>query len=262
MALTIGCDPEVFGAKEGHYTSLIGKIGGTKGNPIPLPHGGGVQEDNLAIEFNTKPATSQKDFIKAVTEAREDVRALMKQHGVRLASTSVANFRPLDLDCDAAKEFGCDPDFNAWTLEPNPIPDLHGSNRRCGGGHVHIGWDFKSDMERIHMARLMDIFHGIPSIHEDPLGATRRQWYGKAGAHRPKPYGIESRILSNYWIFNSDDIRNIFRRVKLAYKFLPQAEVLIDTLGAERLITTINNHDRKEASQINHEVNLFIGEQV
>lgn len=262
MAITVGCDPEVFARSRGRYVSLIGKIGGTKGNPVPLAGGGGVQEDNLALEFNTEPATTQKDFIERVISAREDVAHLMRQNEASLAKTSIAHFPPLALNCDAAKVFGCDPDINAWTLEPNPIPDLHNSSMRTAGGHVHIGWDFKNDMERIYMARLMDIFHGIPSVVSDQNGRQRRKYYGMAGAHRPKPYGIESRILSNYWIFSTSTIRDIFRRVKLAHKYLPRAEEFIQHLGPENIITTINTGNRTDAIELWHQVENFMGEKL
>ena len=259
-AFTLGSDPEVFARKGGQFTSLVGKVGGKKGNPVPLPHGGGVQEDNLALEFNTEPATSARDFVRYVTQARDDVHGIMIQNNCSLSPASVAKFAPLYLDCDAAKEFGCDPDFNAWTLEPNPVPDLHNSAVRTAGGHVHIGWNFKDDMERINMARLMDVFHGIPSVLMDKYGQSRRKYYGMAGAHRPKPYGIESRILSNYWIFNQGEINNIFRRAKLALKFLPRADELIERLDGERLITTINTGNRAHATDLWRTTEEFIGE--
>ncbi len=34
----------------------------------------------------------------------------------------------------------------------------------------------------------------------------RRGMYGKAGAFRPKPYGVEYRTLSNAWLSNDERI--------------------------------------------------------
>ena len=77
IKFTIGCDPEVFVHNNSEHISVIGKIGGTKGNPIPLPHGGGIQEDNLAVEFNTPPASTRKEFVTNVVDAREDTKKLL-----------------------------------------------------------------------------------------------------------------------------------------------------------------------------------------
>lgn len=250
MTFTVGCDPELFVHNNQHHISLIGKIGGTKGKPVPLPNGGGVQEDNLALEFNTEPATSQKEFIRKVVSAREDIRELIKPFKGVIADSSTVTFPKLELENDLAQEFGCDPDINAWNLEFNPIPQLKGSSYRCAGGHVHVGWDFKDDVERINMARLMDVFLGLPSLIENHAGASRRKWYGKAGAHRAKEYGIEYRVLSNYWIFNDKRIGNIFRRTKLAHQHLPQADEIINSLGAENIVTTINAGRMASAEQM------------
>ena len=47
----------------------------------------------------------------------------------------------------------------------------------------------------------------------DPL---RRELYGKAGAFRPKPYGVEYRTPSNIWIRSRDMRRCIFDLVQIA----------------------------------------------
>ena len=45
----------------------------------------------------------------------------------------------------------------------------------------------------------MDILLGLPSVILD-ADTERRAMYGAAGAHRIKPYGVEYRSLSNFWL--------------------------------------------------------------
>jgi hypothetical protein len=50
--------------------------------------------------------------------------------------------------------------------------------------------------------KFIDLFTAIPSVLLDPgeSGKARRELYGKAGAFRYTPYGLEYRTLSNYWM--------------------------------------------------------------
>jgi len=52
---------------------------------------------------------------------------------------------------------------------------------------------------------MMDLYLGVPSVLMDK-GELRKQLYGKAGAYRMKPYGVEYRTLSNFWIFSDTTI--------------------------------------------------------
>lgn len=51
------------------------------------------------------------------------------------------------------------------------------------------------------IVKQLDYYLGVPSLlwDNDP---RRRLLYGKAGAFRPKPYGLEYRTLSNRWLTN------------------------------------------------------------
>ncbi|OYV41139.1 MAG: hypothetical protein B7Z80_02685 [Rhodospirillales bacterium 20-64-7] len=59
----------------------------------------------------------------------------------------------------------------------------------------------------------MDYFLGIHSLLWDKDG-TRRKLYGKAGAFRPKPYGMEYRVLSNRWLDSPDLTRWVYNTVQ------------------------------------------------
>lgn len=249
MSFTIGADPEVFVTSGREFVSLIGKVGGTKEKPKPLPRGGGIQEDNLAVEFNIPPSASVDEFVHNMTSTYSDVKDIITKvdPNLSVSKRSVATFSPLDLSVPEAQVFGCDPDFNAWSLTINPIPALTDGSSRFAGGHVHVGWDFKDDEERINMVRLMDMFLGLPSVFEDERGHLRRAYYGKAGAHRPKEYGIEYRTLSNYWIFSMVRMSHIYWRTHTAYTLLPKADEVFSLVDVEEVVDAINTSNTRAA---------------
>ena len=146
------------------------------------------------------------------------------------------------------KVFGCDPDFNAWTLEENSKPEPPYPNFRCAGGHVHISWEAEEDPSRdilkgINLMRAMDVFAGLSSIEEDKAGVTRRQFYGKAGCYRQvKPNWFEYRVLSNFWVFNPYLSNSIFTKV-IESAYLLKSKDGVDFLNdnGEKIQALINS---------------------
>lgn len=200
---TLGADPEVFLRNNTGVKSVIGKIGGTKEYPRPLVQlgeGFAVQEDNVALEFNIPPSASKADFVKNIALATGYLEQLVKDmHGLTFDNRSAVSFPQEEMEDDAAFVFGCDPDFNAWSGGArNPKPRATDQLLRSCGGHVHIG---SAGVNPIDATKRLDLFLAVPSTIMDK-GLLRKQLYGKAGAFRPKPYGMEYRVLSNYWIFD------------------------------------------------------------
>jgi hypothetical protein len=76
---------------------------------------------------------------------------------------------------------------------------------RTGAGHVTMGWGngFEIDDDFIKVcgafARMQDATNGLASLLYDQ-DTKRRSLYGKAGAFRPKHFGVEYRTLSNKWV--------------------------------------------------------------
>lgn len=207
--LTLGCDPEMFllDASEG-LVSAIDKIGGSKRNPLPLPIGDGfaVQEDNVALEYNIPPAGSKAQLVDHMRRVLTCLQERVSSIGLHFSQASAASF-PMEQCLDMrAMEFGCDPDFNAWTEGGvNPKPKAEDIFLRSCGGHVHVGHPFNSDKDKIQMVKMMDLFLGVPSQRMDN-GQLRKQLYGKAGAFRYQSFGLEYRVLSNYWTFREETV--------------------------------------------------------
>ncbi len=215
----IGADPEFFLKKDGKFVSAYGMIEGTKTNPQKVK-GGAVQVDGMALEFNIDPVDNFEDFNDNINSVLGALRAMIPKE-YEFAFVPVAHFdadyinnQPIE-----ARRLGCDPDFNAYTGKPNPIPDAS-KTFRTASGHIHIGWDENlnvDDAEHIEACRMMtkqlDIVLGNASLIIDP-DTTRRQLYGKAGAFRPKSYGVEYRVMSNAWVENVNLRRLVFYNAK------------------------------------------------
>lgn len=206
MSITIGADPELFllDANEA-YIAACGRIGGTKAEPMPLEIGNGfaVQEDNVALEYNIPPAHSREQLVNHINRAMSHLSDMIGKNGWHFASTSAVSFPRSELLHPAAQEFGCDPDFDAWNEgRANPRPQVKDKTFRTCGGHIHIGGvELNTLDDVISLVKYADLFLGVGSVLLDK-DTKRRELYGKRGAYRVKPYGVEYRSLSNFWTFD------------------------------------------------------------
>lgn len=208
IEILVGSDPELFVKKDGEFLSGHDLIPGTKEDPHPV-RGGAVQVDGTALEFNTNPANNRRNFHRS-TNAVIKALSNMIPDEMELVANPTAHFAKEYMQGlpEKALELGCDPDYNAYTGEQNPVPDAN-RHFRTGAGHIHVGWtDVKDPFDATHMSecralvQAMDVFLGAPSILIDD-DYRRRELYGKAGAFRPKTYGVEYRVLSNFWVLDS-----------------------------------------------------------
>lgn len=253
MKIMLGADPEVFLHNLQHeLRSSIGKIGGSKLHPMPLPLGDGycVQEDNVAVEFNIPPAASMQEFVESIRKTLSFLNDGIKSElGLEFSNLSAAYFPKEELKDPAALEFGCDPDYNAWTGKRNPRPKATDDTLRSCGGHVHIGLSDSVDKQSV--IRFMDLHLGVPSVLMDN-GELRKQLYGKAGAYRDKVYGVEYRTLSNFWIFQDKTIEWVWKATERAVAAAESRHVLDDAM-ATNIQEAINNNNKKLAeSLVNH----------
>ena len=120
---SIGSDPEFFlvCADTGKLLSAIPFIAGTKHEPEELEGGGTFQQDNVAAEFATPPAYHREDFVEKVQRCFKDIKEILPKE-CKIAIRSSAIFDDDQLEDEKAKEFGCEPDFNAWSVEINEKP--------------------------------------------------------------------------------------------------------------------------------------------
>lgn len=218
VIFTLGADPELFLVDtSGKFISSVGKIGGTKDKPQPVGEGCLIQEDNVAVEFNIPPASNFEQFEDSLKYSMQVLEQRAKKLLLSLSITASAEFDSDQLKTPQAKQFGCEPDYNAWTKRQNPFPKAKNKNLRSCGGHIHIG----TDIERTDVIKAMDLFLGCPSTILDK-NTTRRELYGKAGSFRYKPYGCEYRTLSNFWLQSSDTMKWVYDSTTRALNWLAE----------------------------------------
>ena len=234
---TFGCDPELFVVDgDGEFVTAEGLIPGTKEDPYKV-NGGAVQVDGMAAEFNIDPVSTFEDFNHKISIVMTQLKAMLPRgHALVAAPSAVFSEKVWNETPDIAKILGCNPDFNAWTgkVNPPPNPELASNPRlRTASGHLHIGWTDDADISDKQyvtncrdLVKQLDWYLGAWSVAQDS-DPTRRELYGKAGAMRFKPYGVEYRVLSNFWLGSVSSRRMVWNRMQQAIadmrdRFMPE----------------------------------------
>lgn len=276
MKISIGSDPEVFvyNRNTGNVVSPHTFSTGDKDKPelIEGLDGYGLQVDGFALEYNTAPV--EVDLADPKSRARGPDQFAARSNVMlgeiygRIGNTKLKGSRYLDLSQksmvtipedifkdapEKVKELGCDPDYNAWTGEQNNPPKPE-EPIRAAGGHIHVGWTKDQDVtDAAHLelcksaVRQLDFTLGLMSVIRDVRGMDRRKLYGKAGAFRPKSYGVEYRSLSNFWIFNSGIAGRVASLVFRSMDDLTNGIVYEEIYGDPQ--HAINNGDSKYAKE-------------
>ena len=232
MEILIGCDPEVFMMQDGRYVCAHNAIPGDKANPHKVDKGA-VQVDGMALEFNIDPASTAEEFVENINTVMATLRSMVP--GYELVATPVAEFgaeymQQIAKEAPEALILGCEPDFNAWNGgKPNPKPDGE-RTFRTGAGHIHIGWTNGVDINDpdhleacMMMVKQLDRSLALASILWDD-DTQRRTMYGQLGCFRPKPYGVEYRVLSNAWVKDERIAAWVFNAAKKAVEALLNGE--------------------------------------
>lgn len=226
QTIFLGCDPEVFlrDKNTGAPVPAVGLVPGTKEEPWGVERGM-VQVDGLAAEFGIKPARTKKEFIRNINSVIGELRGMLPDNiELNFAPTVEFSLESLKDLPPEALALGCDPDFSCYTLKANPRPKPPSPGFRSAGGHVHVGWGTDFDpFDKAHketcavLVAELDVKLGVPSLAWDS-DSQRRQLYGKAGAFRPKPYGLEYRSLSNQWLTSEDLMSFVWDQTIDAFK--------------------------------------------
>jgi hypothetical protein len=217
VEILVGADPEVFVKKDNKFVSGYNLIPGTKVNPHKVKDGA-VQVDGMALEFNIAPAKNADEFVHNIESVLLQLKSMVPEYDLAISSVADFDKKYIEDQPKEAKELGCDPDFNAYTLQANPRPNGEVAFRTAAG-HVHIGFgDFPEYKSANHMedcsvlVKQLDMLLGVPSVLFDKEGSRRRNLYGKAGAFRPKPYGVEYRVLSNKWLESKELMKFVYKQ--------------------------------------------------
>jgi hypothetical protein len=199
--------------KKETFVPITGLLGGTKERPIVVPglkNGCFMQEDGAAVEFNIPICEGPEYFTHHINYTLAYLIKHLETKGlIPLRATRVVTLSDDHLEkFPSLKVIGCDPDICAYFgdgTQHRPIPAF--GNFRGAGGHIHIGYDKELVPPQI-LAKLLDIAVLLPLLSKDPQG-QRRELNGLAGLYRDKPYGIEYRSLSNFWIWDKTITQSI-----------------------------------------------------
>ncbi len=266
-----GTDAEFFlrDKNSGEIVSAEGFVKGTKYRPFRFDKEASpwytTQLDNVLAEITIPPASCFEEFFKAITKAREYIHSTIPENLETVALAS-AILDEKYLQTDQARAFGCEPDFNAYTKGINEKPFCENFQLRSCGGHIHTGFDgievkfrgdvynYEVDEQRASIVRMLDLHVSVPLVIMEP-DSERKLLYGKAGAFRPKPYGLEYRSPSNWYLNDESTVKWAFESVQNAFKYLGSKGVLADDL-ATHVEKVINTNNKSEASSLVKDFNL------
>lgn len=270
----LGGDPEVFVKDKltGRVTISCGKVGGLKGAGVPFgpKRGFGLKmlEDNVTVEFNFNAVTDAYAWSDCLSSLWNETVVHLARKGLEPIPTSVHNFAAADFTSEAAFKFGCDPDYDAYDpLDKKRIVDVTRlGNSRCCGGHIHLGYNNPSKMPASAVAILCDMFIGLPSVSYDAQG-LRRSYYGLAGLYRPKPYGIEYRTMSNWWLrpeslsVSSNMARECFTIMSCIDHNIDGLMILFDKVPLRDIKLAIDTEDVKIARDVWYQCRQYASDQ-
>lgn len=248
--MRLGADPEVFlQDATGKHISAIGFINADKWNPMQIPDmpaGFTLQEDNVALEYGIPPAASADEFVAHIQSVMERSKAWLPN--LTFSKLSCTIYDKDQMEHPLAHVFGCEPDFNAWTGKENKKPKPPHEYMRSAGGHIHV----ETKLNPFEVVKKMDFFLSVPATLMDN-GEERKQLYGKMGACRIKPYGVEYRTLSNFWIFDEKYIRWAWRNTARALA----EDINVDDLQPF-IDEAVNNNNKDMANELIHEYKLEV----
>lgn len=251
----LGSDPELFArdAATGLVTSLAGRLGADKYNKRHVTEDVRIQEDNVLIEFDINPHGTFDGFNANMARGLQLCDEAARQVG-SIVDPSICSHVFSDEELRTfhkdAFVFGCEPDFNALTGMRNAKPAAADAGLRTAGGHIHIGFnevrEVDSESQKV-LGVMCDYFLGLPAILLDK-DDRRKELYGKAGACRFKQYGIEYRVLSNFW--TQDDASRLWawEQAHKAFNFMTgDAMMLAAIVDPEEIQRVINQNDKQLA---------------
>jgi len=240
-------------------------------------------EDGAAIELQINPSNNLNTLVERLHSARFELNKYLSELGLQM-STQVTGFfdvnkywKERDDMFRSCVIFGCDPDMSPslyYSTGLDEFPeelDVSEHPYRYAGGHIHI--QAPKDNPNIYMnnweeaAILFDFIVGLKNVtYKRPDSVelqelARLKYYGKPGRIRLQNYdeknnifGIEYRVMSNYWLHQSRLMGILFNAIDLSTSLLERGIGTIFLAKFEDIIPdmykTIMNRDLDMARKI------------
>jgi hypothetical protein len=192
--LYFGSDPELFLLKNGE---VVPSTIALRNEKIEM-----VAEDGFQVELHPYNNSCRESAGRNIGMAIQGLHNLATRKGYELSfnlahtiSDDVWKHTPTE-----TKRFGCSPTESAHNDKSKRATGLR-ERFRAGGGHIHIGSPIAKE-GREELVKVLDVVVGntLVLIDRDPANIERRKNYGRAGEYRPKKYGLEYRVPSNFWL--------------------------------------------------------------
>lgn len=179
----------------------------------------------------------------------------------------------LDFLSDYARQFGCDPAYNAWA-DGDEIDAPRGERHpvRYAGGHLHFGkyksaWKYLFDESNVQkMVQMMDYFVSLPMtmLFGGEDFRLRRRGYGKAGSYRITEHGFEYRTPGPYWLMNTAFSHFAFGQARSAISVVDSGDTddVKSIVDPAEVIDAINDADRKRCGQLWKKVQPYLQNRV
>jgi hypothetical protein len=258
--MTLGTDPEFFAfSGDGIVSSLPlmknGRLYFDKYNKCDLADGNAIYHDNILVEANVPPSRSVEEFVANLRILFSKTKERFKDF--KLIALSSHYFDPKECRSRKAKEFGCAPEFDVdMECEVLPPKAEEAKTFRSAGGHIHIGLSesdfFDTLNNKVITIKAMDAFVGIPSliINNDKTAHERQRLYGKAGRFRFTHYGVEYRVLSNFWTASPELAMLVSELTQEALHQSQNNQDFVNSFDRKEIVECINSFDRERAKEI------------
>lgn len=245
--------------------------------------------DGVQAELHPRPATCRALLGNEIASCFRNLSKMMQEKGVTADFSQCVEVSQKEMDTlsEKNKVFGCAPSLNAYEGGESKITvDPKVYRGRAAGGHIHIGnsysmyltnpeyreqfraaYELNKDFNNPWMTAnrldkalktseiivpVLDIVLGNTCvlIDRNPANVERRKVYGKAGEHRIKDYGIEYRVLSNFWLRSYQLMSFVTGLCRFAVHLVEQSKpendyvkALFDAVSRDDIIKAINGND-------------------
>ena len=282
--ISLGCDPEFFFAdRRGDVVGSEKVLTGPKDGGLIID---GVQaEINPGASSCREGLASSISncFIRlnTILQARGNDISLKMDTLIDISE------RELNSLSDASRRFGCAPSTNVYNegkdktseIKANPATYL----KRSAGGHIHLGNYISSYLDKkyakalpdgmgdytrqhktaVNLERalketpeitvpILDIIVGNTCVLLDRQGGNkeRRQNYGRVGEFRIKPYGLEYRTLSNFWLRSYPLMSLVMSLSRFAVQVVSEStkendyvKAFFDAVSRDDIVKAVNEND-------------------
>lgn len=202
----IGSDPEfVLLDEQNKPVSAIGLQGSSEDVS--------VYADNVLAEFNHDPF-EPKHFVQGMKAVLKNVDKVLSGFNKKVhyqIGQCEAQYDVNQLNCPEAHKIGCEPFLSAYDLDCYQTPQPYQNNSRFAGGHIHIAYDTETLPPHM-LVKLLD--ERLLPLDPNHNKTQRSEFYGAKGAFRPKPYGLEYRAVSNWWLDNPQLVLDVLMEIE------------------------------------------------